>query len=89
MIRKAVIPAAGSGTRFLPASKAQPKEMLPVIDTPVIQYVVQEAVDAGIDDILIITGRGKRAIEDHFDRNVELEWLLENKEDEKYVGTEA
>ncbi len=86
MIRKAVIPAAGSGTRFLPASKAQPKEMLPVIDTPVIQYVVQEAVDAGIDDILIITGRGKRAIEDHFDRNVELEWLLEDKEDEKWYN---
>jgi len=79
MIKKAVIPAAGLGTRFLPAAKAQPKEMLPIIDTPVIQYVVQEAVDAGINDILIITGKGKRAIEDHFDRNFELESRLENK----------
>src|SRR5688572_28692415 len=78
-VRKAVIPAAGLGTRFLPATKAQPKEMLPVVDTPAIQYVVQEAVDAGIDDILIITGRNKRAIEDHFDRNVELEMELEAK----------
>jgi UTP--glucose-1-phosphate uridylyltransferase len=77
MIRKAVIPAAGLGTRFLPATKAQPKEMLPIIDTPTIQYVVQEAVDSGIDDILIITGKGKRAIEDHFDRNFELEQHLE------------
>jgi len=76
-VTKAVIPAAGLGTRFLPATKAQPKEMLPVVDTPAIQYVVEEAVDAGIDDILIITGRGKRAIEDHFDRNVELERELE------------
>ncbi len=74
---KAVIPAAGLGTRFLPATKAQPKEMLPVVDTPAIQYVVGEAVESGIDDILIITGRGKRAIEDHFDRNVELERELE------------
>ena len=64
---KAVIPAAGYGTRFLPATKAQPKEMLPVYDKPTIQYVVEEAVASGIDDILIITGRGKRAIEDHFD----------------------
>jgi UTP--glucose-1-phosphate uridylyltransferase len=72
-IRKAVIPAAGLGTRFLPATKAQPKEMLPVVDKPAIQYVVEEAVRSGIDDILIITGRGKKAIEDHFDRNVELE----------------
>ena len=79
MIRKAVIPAAGLGTRFLPATKSQPKEMLPIIDTPTIQYVVQEAVDSGIEDILIITGRGKRAIEDHFDRNVELEAKLEEK----------
>lgn len=78
MIRKAVIPAAGLGTRFLPATKAQPKEMLPIIDTPTIQYVVQEAVDSGIEDILIISGRGKRAIEDHFDRNQELEARLEN-----------
>jgi len=68
-VKKAVIPAAGYGTRFLPATKAQPKEMLPIIDTPTIQYVVQEAVDAGIEDILIISGKGKRAIEDHFDRN--------------------
>ncbi len=74
---KAIIPAAGLGTRFLPATKAQPKEMLPVVDKPVIQYVVEEAVAAGVDDILVITGRGKRAIEDHFDRSVELEDLLE------------
>lgn len=76
-VRKAVIPAAGLGTRFLPATKSQPKEMLPVIDKPTIQYVVEEAVRAGITDILIITGRGKRAIEDHFDRNFELEFYLE------------
>ena len=82
MIRKAVIPAAGLGTRFLPATKAQPKEMLPIIDRPTIQYVVQEAVDSGIEDILIITGKGKRAIEDHFDRNFELEGRLEEKEDQ-------
>ena len=81
MIKKAVIPAAGLGTRFLPATKAQPKEMLPIIDTPTIQYVVQEAVDSGIDDILIISGKGKRAIEDHFDRNFELETQLEGQED--------
>jgi UTP--glucose-1-phosphate uridylyltransferase len=72
-VRKAVIPAAGLGTRFLPATKAQPKEMLPVVDKPVIQYVVEEAVRAGIDDILIITGRSKRSLEDHFDRNGDLE----------------
>ncbi len=78
MVRKAVIPAAGLGTRFLPATKAQPKEMLPIIDMPTIQYVVQEAVDSGIDDILIISGKGKRAIEDHFDRNFELEARLGN-----------
>jgi UTP--glucose-1-phosphate uridylyltransferase len=78
-VRKAVIPAAGLGTRFLPATKAQPKEMLPVVDRPAIQYVVEEAVAAGIDDILIITGRNKRAIEDHFDRNVELEHELRDK----------
>ena len=78
-VKKAVIPAAGLGTRFLPATKAQPKEMLPIIDRPAIQYVVEEAVRAGIDDILIITGRGKRAIEDHFDRNFELEYYLEQK----------
>jgi len=78
MIRKAVIPAAGFGTRFLPATKAQPKEMMPVIDTPVIQLVVEEAINSGLDDIVMITGRGKRAIEDHFDRSVELELLLES-----------
>ena len=78
-IRKAVFPVAGLGTRFLPATKAMPKEMLPVVDKPAIQYVVEEAVRAGIDDILIITGRGKRAIEDHFDRNFELEYYLEQK----------
>jgi UTP--glucose-1-phosphate uridylyltransferase len=82
MVKKAIIPAAGLGTRFLPATKAQPKEMLPIIDTPVIQLVVQEAIDSGIDDILIISGKGKRAIEDHFDRNFELEAQLKDKEDE-------
>jgi UTP--glucose-1-phosphate uridylyltransferase len=76
-VRKAVIPAAGLGTRFLPASKAVPKEMLPVVDKPAIQYVVEEAVRSGIDDILIITGRGKSSIEDHFDRAIELEVALE------------
>jgi UTP--glucose-1-phosphate uridylyltransferase len=74
---KAIIPAAGLGTRFLPVTKAQPKEMLPVVDKPVIQYVVEEAVAAGVEEILVVTGRGKRAIEDHFDRSVELEDLLE------------
>jgi UTP--glucose-1-phosphate uridylyltransferase len=74
--RKAVIPAAGLGTRFLPATKAQPKEMLPVVDKPAIQYVVEEAVTAGLDDILLVTGRGKRALEDHFDAAVELERQL-------------
>jgi UTP--glucose-1-phosphate uridylyltransferase len=81
MVKKAVIPAAGLGTRFLPVTKAQPKEMLPIIDTPTIQYVVQEAVDSGIEDILIISGKGKRAIEDHFDRNWELESVLNGKKD--------
>jgi UTP--glucose-1-phosphate uridylyltransferase len=76
-IRKAIIPAAGLGTRFLPATKAQPKEMLPIVDKPTIQYVVEEAVAAGIEDIIIVTGRNKRAIEDHFDRSVELEVFLE------------
>ncbi len=75
-VRKAVIPAAGLGTRFLPATKAQPKEMLPVVDKPAIQYVVEEAVRAGIRDILVITGRGKRSLEDHFDRSFELEHYL-------------
>ena len=77
-VRKAVIPAAGLGTRFLPATKSSPKEMLPVVDKPAIQYVVEEAVRAGLTDILIITGRNKRALEDHFDRNFELEHFLEN-----------
>lgn len=76
---KAVIPAAGLGTRFLPATKAQPKEMLPVFNKPTIQYVVEEIVQSGIDDILIITGKGKRSIEDHFDRSFELEYTLEQK----------
>src|SRR4051812_25522849 len=76
-VRKAVIPAAGLGTRFLPATKSSPKEMPPVVDKPAIQYVVEEAVKAGLEDILIITGRNKRAIEDHFDRNFELEHYLE------------
>ncbi len=74
---KVIIPAAGLGTRFLPVTKSQPKEMLPVVDKPVIQYVVEEAVAAGGDEILLVTGRGKRAIEDHFDRSIELEELLE------------
>jgi UTP--glucose-1-phosphate uridylyltransferase len=78
-VRKAVIPAAGIGTRFLPATKAQPKVMLPVIDVPAIQLVVEEAARAGIDDVLIITGRGQRAIEDHFDRSIELEAFLEDR----------
>lgn len=75
-IRKAVFPAAGFGTRFLPATKAQPKEMLPIVDKPVIQYLVEEAVKAGIEEIIIVTGSGKRAIEDHFDRSFELEHNL-------------
>lgn len=75
-IRKAVIPAAGLGTRFLPATKAQPKEMLPIVDKPAIQYIIEEAIQSGIEEILIITGRNKRAIEDHFDRNIELELTL-------------
>jgi UTP--glucose-1-phosphate uridylyltransferase len=78
-INKAVIPAAGLGTRFLPATKSQPKEMLPIVDKPTIQYVVEEAVEAGITDILMIIGKGKRAIEEHFDRNMELEYQLEEK----------
>lgn len=79
-IRKAVIPAAGLGTRFLPATKAQPKEMLPIVDKPTIQFIVEEAVASGIEDIIIVTGRNKRAIEDHFDRSVELETFLEKAE---------
>jgi UTP--glucose-1-phosphate uridylyltransferase len=76
-VKKAVIPAAGLGTRFLPATKSQPKEMLPIVDKPTIQYVVEQAVGAGLQDLLIITGRGKRTIEDHFDRSFELEMRLE------------
>ena len=78
-IRKVVIPAAGLGTRFLPATKAQPKEMLPIVDKPTIQYIVEEAVASGIESIIIITGKSKRAIEDHFDSSVELETELEKK----------
>jgi UTP--glucose-1-phosphate uridylyltransferase len=84
-VRKAVIPAAGLGTRFLPATKAMPKEMLPIVDTPTIQYIIQEAIDSGIEEILIITGKSKRAIEDHFDKNVELELELEKKANEELL----
>src|SRR5512140_4021062 len=76
IVTKAVIPAAGMGTRFLPATKSMPKEMLPIVDKPVLQFVIEEAVASGIDDILIVTGRGKRAIENHFDFNPELEAFL-------------
>jgi UTP--glucose-1-phosphate uridylyltransferase len=86
-VRKAVIPAAGLGTRFLPATKATPKEMLPVVDKPAIQYVVEEAVAAGIDDVLFITGRSKRPLEDHFDRNIELEQALADKGDTARLRT--
>src|SRR5215212_230992 len=78
-IRKAVFPAAGLGTRFLPATKASPKEMLPLVDKPLIQYVVEEAVASGIESVIIVTGRGKNAIEDHFDTSFELEHLLEER----------
>ncbi len=78
-VRKAVLPAAGLGTRFLPATKAQPKEMLAVVDKPLIQYVVEECVASGIENIIIVTGRGKNAIEDHFDSSPELEHFLESK----------
>jgi UTP--glucose-1-phosphate uridylyltransferase len=84
-IRKAIIPAAGLGTRFLPATKAQPKEMLPIVDKPAIQYIVEEAIDSGIENIIIVTGRHKRAIEDHFDKSVELEMQLEEKGDERLL----
>ena len=80
IVTKAIIPAAGLGTRFLPATKAQPKEMLPIVDKPTIQYIIEEAVHSGITDIIIITGRGKRSIEDHFDKSYELEATLEKKE---------
>lgn len=79
-VKKAIIPAAGLGTRFLPATKAQPKEMLPIVDKPTIQYIVEEAIASGIEDIIIISGRGKRAIEDHFDKSYELEETLFKKE---------
>ena len=85
MIKKAVIPVAGLGTRFLPATKAQPKEMLPIVDKPVIQYIVEEAVRAGIRQIIFVTGKHKRAIEDHFDRNLELERALEEKGKEELL----
>lgn len=84
-VRKAIIPAAGLGTRFLPATKAQPKEMLPIVDKPTIQYIIEEAVASGIEEILIITGRNKRAIEDHFDKSVELELELEAKKKDKLL----
>ena len=79
-VRKAIIPAAGLGTRFLPATKAMPKEMLPIVDKPTIQYIVEEAIASGIEDIIIVTGKGKRSIEDHFDHSVELEQNLISKE---------
>lgn len=84
-VKKAIIPAAGLGTRFLPATKAQPKEMLPIVDKPTIQYIVEEAISSGIEEILIVTGRNKRAIEDHFDRSVELELELSNKNNHKLL----
>ena len=78
-VKKAIIPAAGLGTRFLPATKAQPKEMLPIVDKPTLQYIIEEAIESGIEEILIITGRNKKSIEDHFDKSVELELELEQK----------
>ncbi len=85
-IRKVVIPAAGLGTRFLPATKAQPKEMLPIVDKPAIQFIVEEAVKSGIEDIIIVTGRNKRAIEDHFDRSIELEMFLKRSKKEEFLN---
>ncbi len=85
-VRKAVIPAAGLGTRFLPATKATPKEMLPIVDKPTIQYIIEEAVNSGIEEFLIITGRTKRSIEDHFDRSIELEMELEAKHKEELLA---
>ena len=85
-VRKAIIPAAGLGTRFLPATKAQPKEMLPIVDKPTIQFIIEEAIASGIEEILIITGRGKRAIEDHFDRSLELEEELRKKGQEELLS---
>ena len=78
-VKKAIIPAAGLGTRFLPATKSQPKEMLPIVDKPTLQYIIEEAIESGIEEILIITGRNKKSIEDHFDKSVELELELEQK----------
>ena len=78
-VKKAIIPAAGLGTRFLPATKSQPKEMLPIVDKPTLQYIIEEAIESGIEEILIVTGRSKKSIEDHFDRSVELELELEQK----------
>lgn len=78
-IRKAIIPSAGLGTRFLPATKSQPKEMLPIVDKPTLQYIIEEAIASGIEEILIITGRNKKSIEDHFDKSIELELELESK----------
>jgi UTP--glucose-1-phosphate uridylyltransferase len=87
MITKAVIPAAGFGTRFLPATKSQPKEMLPIVDKPTIQYVIEEAASSGITDVLMIIGKGKRSIEEHFDRNFELEFELAEKQKSKELET--
>ncbi|MFR4161289.1 MAG: UTP--glucose-1-phosphate uridylyltransferase GalU [Paraclostridium sordellii] len=78
-VKKAIIPAAGLGTRFLPATKSQPKEMLPIVDKPTLQYIIEEAIESGIEEILVVTGRNKKSIEDHFDRSVELELKLEQK----------
>ena len=86
-VRKAVFPAAGLGTRFLPATKAQPKEMLPLVDKPIIQYVVEEALESGIETIIIVTGRGKNAIEDHFDVSYELEKILEARGQQNLLET--
>ena len=78
-VKKAIIPAAGLGTRFLPAPNSQPKEMIPIVDKPTLQYIIEEAIESGIEEILIITGRNKKSIEDHFDKSVELELELEQK----------
>ena len=86
-VRKAVFPAAGLGTRFLPATKAQPKEMLPLVDKPLIQYGVEEAIHSGVQNIIIVTGRGKTAIEDHFDVSFELEHLLETRGKKDLLAT--
>jgi len=86
-VKKAVIPTAGLGTRFLPATKAQPKEMLPVFDKPAIQYVVEEAINAGVEEIIMVTGRGKQAIENHFDKSFELEHYLREKKTIYFIET--